>query len=252
MSREEFFGDLTAVLNTNRPALQTLSELLTVLEKDIVQTCDEPTSYQQQRAIASLENAQGALERHRSLFYVHETRLAQLKQLHRINPADAKIQSLLMHFAGVYASVEDRAWILEAAKSSELCERNVEGLLPYGITLLLSGEGQIMLAKFLKTPTSWKTYVARIEAHQYWIKSFLDGLLRGHALSHPLHLLLIELNTILQTSREQQTVHESFWALNELRQRLPDVAQQRVLNLELKHLASLCQPFPNRVMEGEE
>ena len=82
--------------------------------------------------------------------------------------------------------------------------------------------------------------------------SFLNGLLRGHALSHPLHLLLIELNTILQTSREQQTVHESFWTLNELQQRLPDVAQQRVLNLELKHLASLCQPFPNRVMEGEE
>ena len=252
MSKEELFSDLTAVLETNRPALQTLSELLSVLEKDILQTCDEPASSPQQRVIASVENVHGAVERHRSLFYVHETRLAQLKHLHSINPADTKIQPLLMHFAGVYASVEDRTWILNASKSNELCERNVDGLLPYGITLFLGGEGQIMLAKFLKHPTSWKTHVARMEAHEYWVTSFLNGLLRGHALSHPLHLLLIELKTILQTSREQQTVHESFWTLNELQQRLPDVAQQRVLNLELKHLASLCQPFPNRVMEGEE
>ena len=252
MSKEELFSDLTAVLETNRPALQTLSELLSVLEKDILQTCDEPASRPQQRVIASVENVHGAVERHRSLFYVHETRLAQLKHLHSINPADTKIQPLLMHFAGVYASVEDRTWILNASKSNELCERNVDGLLPYGITLFLGGEGQIMLAKFLNHPTSWKTHVARMEAHEYWVTSFLNGLLRGHALSHPLHLLLIELKTILQTSREQQSVHESFWALNELQQRLPDVAQQRVLNLELKHLASLCQPFPNRVMEGEE
>jgi len=252
VSKEELFSDLTAVLETNRPALQTLSELLYVLEKDILQTSNEPASRRQQRAIVSLENVHGAVERHRSLFYVHETRLAQLMHLHSINPADAKIQPLLIHFAGVYASVEDRNWILDEANSSKLCERNVEGLLPYGITLFLGGEGQIMLAKFLKNTTSWKTHVARMEAHEYWVTSFLNGLLRGHALSNPLHLFLIELKMILQASREQQTVHESFCALSELQQRLPDVAQQRVLNLELKHLASLCKPFPNRVKEGEE
>ena len=168
MSKEELFSDLTAVLETNRPALQTLSELLSVLEKDILQTCDEPASSPQQRVIASVENVHGAVERHRSLFYVHETRLAQLKHLYSTNPADTKIQPLLMHFAGVYASVEDRTWILNASKANELCERNVDGLLPYGITLFLGGEGQIMLAKFLKNPTSWKTHVARMEAHEYW------------------------------------------------------------------------------------
>ena len=252
MSSEALFADLTAVLETNRPALQTLSELLSVLEKDVLQTCHEPASWQQQVAIASLENVQGTLERHRSLFCVHETRLAQLKDLHSINPSDPKIQPLLMHFAAVYASVEDRTWIIDAAKSSELCERNIDGLLPYGITLFLGGEGQIMLAKFLKQPTSWKLQVARMEAHIYWVTSILNGLLRGHALSHPLHLLLIELNMILQGSREQQSVNDSFTVLKELQQRLPDVAHQRVLNLELKHLASLCKPFPNPVKEGEE
>lgn len=252
MSKKELFSDLTSVLETNRPALQSFRELLDALEKDLLQTRSIMATNQQLRAMASLQQVQGALERHRGLFYVHETRLAQLKNLHKANPKDAKIQSLLMHFASVYAAVEDRSLILEQAGSNDFCERNIDGLFPYGITVFLAGEGQIMLAKFLPKPTSWRTHAARIEAHQYWIISLLNRLLRGHALSHPLQLLYIELTDVLRASREQEKVHESFWTLKQLQHQLPEATQRRVLNLELKHLASLCQPFPNRIEEGEE
>ena len=252
MSREDLLSDLTVVLDTNRPALQTFQELLDVLEKDVFRTLGKMDSGGQRQLKASLRQVQGALERHRSLFYAHETRLAQLKHLYNVNPRDPRIQPLLMHFALVYASVEDRSWIIDQKKSDKLCERNVDGLLPYGITLFLASEAQMMLAKFLPKPTSWKEHAARVRAHQYWINAVVNGLLRGHALSYPLELLFIELGPMVETSSKQAAVEKSFQTLKEFQQQLPDIGQQRILQLELKHLASLCEPFPNQTKEVEE
>ncbi|MCH1541405.1 MAG: hypothetical protein L7S56_08275 [Candidatus Poseidonia sp.] len=229
-----------------------LNELIFHLESDCELVATNLQVPNQETIPAAITSMRGTIQRELGTCLEYQLRLKQLKG-YIISEVDAnKIEPLLLYFSRLFASYEDTLWICEQSQQEFHTERIVHGMLPSMSLQFLGGEGQLMLAKFTRTPKNWRDLHQRMIGHLHWLNALLETMVDGHPLFYPLMLSSQATNhcqTIVTTQIKART---ALLRLEDVRNQLGHQISGRVFSLEILQLQSEVCPFPIVHKEGEE
>ena len=245
---------LQSVLARVEQQFQRLTGLFEILEKDVLLVGSTSPFDSDGTLHPTLQLFRGTLQQQTAVLLEHQTRLELLTAELNLGSANTSlINSLLVSFSRLFASVQDAAWIGEQDQPERFTERLVDGYLPRAAGCYLVGEGQWMLGKFTAGVEDWSTMEERLMGHQRWTTALFNRVPPGHALAQPLLLTLLSVEAMLAKASEQvrlEHAHREIRRIGEAMVGTPGA--DRVFPLEERRLRCLIVPFPQRMEAIEE
>lgn len=227
--------------------------LLNVLEVDFQQV--EPLLSWNESSFGSLqiEHLKGCIQQEISACKEYQVRLEKLlSDIHHF-PNSIRIEIQIDRLSRLFESLQDTKWIERQPDSEQYTERLVHGILPSASFKFLKTEGQLMLAKFIGKPTSWKDMVDRLGAHCYWVEALFATLPSGNRLSFPLMAVMLVLKNCAPHVREQHDLLISIQEFENMIARPEDgFSKGRVLGLELARMRDMHRTFSIDQSEAAE